>query len=174
MTPDATAELTPAQDFYDLESVLADDDRRLLAEIRSFMGEEVAPIINDYWSREEFPHRVWPRMAELGLGGMALDGPGCAGRRPLLDGFVAMEMAAVDCSVATGLGVHNHLAMGSIAHCGSEEQKGALAAAHGGLRRDRGVRSHGARRRLRRRSRAQDDGTPRQATPGSSTVRSAG
>jgi len=44
-----------------------------------------------------------------------------------------MEMATVDCSVATGLGVHNHLAMGSIAHCGSEEQKGALAAAHGGL-----------------------------------------
>ncbi len=32
-------------------------------------------------------------------------------------------MAAVDCSVATGLGVHNHLAMGSIFHCGSEEQK---------------------------------------------------
>jgi glutaryl-CoA dehydrogenase len=34
-----------------------------------------------------------------------------------------MELAAVDCSVATGLGVHNHLAMGSIHHCGSEEQK---------------------------------------------------
>jgi glutaryl-CoA dehydrogenase len=34
-------------------------------------------------------------------------------------------MASVDCSVATGLGVHNHLAMGSIHHCGSEEQKQA-------------------------------------------------
>jgi len=74
------------------------------------MHEDVAPIINDYWSREESPHQVWPRMAELGIGGTALEGYGCAGRRVLVDGFVAMEMAAVDCSVATGLGVHNHLA----------------------------------------------------------------
>jgi glutaryl-CoA dehydrogenase len=56
---------------------------------------------------------------------MALDGYGCANRGVLVDGFVAMEMAAVDCSVATGLGVHNHLAMGSIHQCGSEEQKQA-------------------------------------------------
>jgi glutaryl-CoA dehydrogenase len=54
---------------------------------------------------------------------VALDGYGCAGRGVVTDGFVAMELAAVDCSVATGLGVHNHLAMGSIYHCGSEEQK---------------------------------------------------
>src|SRR3954468_4347805 len=123
MTPDATAERTPAQDFYDLESVLADDDRRLLAEIRSFMREEVAPIINGYWSREEFPHQGGPRMAELGIGGTAFEGYGCPGRGVVVDGFVALELAAVDCSVATGLGVHNHLAMGSIYHCGSEEQK---------------------------------------------------
>jgi glutaryl-CoA dehydrogenase len=50
------------------------------------------------------------------MGGMALEGYGCASRGVLVDGFVAMEMAAVDCSVATGLGVHNHLAMGSIGH----------------------------------------------------------
>jgi glutaryl-CoA dehydrogenase len=110
-------------DFYDIEALLPDEDRALLADVREFMREDVAPIINDHWSREEFPHQVWGRMAELGIGGMAIDGYGCAGRGPLLDGFVAMEMAAVDCSIATGLGVHNHLAMGSIHHCGSEEQK---------------------------------------------------
>jgi glutaryl-CoA dehydrogenase len=110
-------------DFYDIEALLGTDDRALLAEVREFMSTEVAPIINDHWTREEFPHQVWPRMAEIGLGGMALDGYGCAGRGPLVDGFVAMEMAAVDCSVATGLGVHNHLAMGAIHLCGAEEQK---------------------------------------------------
>ena len=122
----STTELAANSDFYALESVLPDDDRRLLSDVRGFMREEVAPIINDFWSREEFPHDVvWPRVAELGLGGMALDGYGCAGRGVLVDGFVAMELAAVDCSVATGIGVHNHLAMGSIHHCGSEEQKEA-------------------------------------------------
>ena len=110
-------------DFYDIEALLPDADRALLADVREFMAGEVAPIINDYWSREEFPHQVWPRLAELGLGGLVLDGYGCPGRGPVLDGFVAMELASVDSSVATGLGVHSHLAMGSIHHCGSEEQK---------------------------------------------------
>jgi glutaryl-CoA dehydrogenase len=121
--PETADRLSPTQDFYAIEDVLGNRDRAFLAEVRSFMRDEVAPIINDYWSREEFPHQVFPRMAEIGMGGMALDGYGCAGRGALVDGFVAMELAAVDCSVATGLGVHNHLAMGSIHHCGSEEQK---------------------------------------------------
>jgi glutaryl-CoA dehydrogenase len=119
----ADTQLDFTRDFYDIESLLPDADRAFLADIRAFMAQEVAPIINDYWTREEFPHQVFSGMAELGMGGMALEGYGCAGRGPLLDGFAAMEMAAVDCSVATGLGVHNHLAMGSIHHCGSEEQK---------------------------------------------------
>src|SRR3979411_372917 len=119
----SNTDLPPTSDFYSLESTLLDRDRALVAEVRAFMREEVAPIINDYWSREEFPHQVFPRMAEIGMGGMALEGYGCANRGVLVDGFVAMEMASVDCSVATGLGVHNHLAMGSIHHCGSEEQK---------------------------------------------------
>jgi glutaryl-CoA dehydrogenase len=123
MTETSAAELATTSDFYDLEAVLPEADRALLREVRAFMRGEVAPIINDYWSREEFPHQVFPRMAEIGMGGMALEGYGCAARGALVDGFVAMEMAAVDCSVATGLGVHNHLAMGSIYYCGSEEQK---------------------------------------------------
>jgi glutaryl-CoA dehydrogenase len=121
----SVSELSATSDFYELESVLEERDRHLLGEIRGFMREEVAPVINDYWSREEFPHQVFPRMADLGIGGVALEGYGCAGRGAVVDGFVAMELAAVDCSVATGLGVHNHLAMGSIYHCGSEDQKQA-------------------------------------------------
>jgi glutaryl-CoA dehydrogenase len=148
-------------DFYDVEALLPDADRALLADVREFMAAEVAPIINDYWSREEFPHQVWPRMAELGIGGMALEGYGCAGRGPLLDGFVAMEMAAVDCSVATGLGVHNHLAMGSIAHCGSEEQKERWLPRMARFEAIGAVRAHRARRRLGRRPWAQDDGPAR-------------
>jgi glutaryl-CoA dehydrogenase len=41
----------------------------------------------------------------------------------LLEGFIAMEMARVDCSVSTFFGVQSGLAMGSIYYCGSEEQK---------------------------------------------------
>jgi hypothetical protein len=157
----STTELSATSDFYALESTLPDQDRALLAQVRGFMRDEVAPIINDYWSREGFPDQVFPRMAEIGMGGLALEGYGCANRGVLVDGFVAMEMASVDCSVATGLGVHNHLAMGSIHHCGSEEQKRAWLprmARPGGHRR---LRSDRARGRLRRRSRTADHGSPR-------------
>jgi hypothetical protein len=33
--------------------VLADRDRAFLKEVRTFMRNEVAPLINDYWSRED-------------------------------------------------------------------------------------------------------------------------
>ena len=121
----STAELNETSDFYALESVLDDGKRAFLAGLRGFLREEVGPIINDFWAREEFPHHLFERLRDLGLGGMALDGYGCADLGVVLDGFVAMELAAVDCSVATALGVHNHLAMGSIHACGSEEQKQA-------------------------------------------------
>ncbi|MEA2282520.1 MAG: glutaryl-CoA dehydrogenase, partial [Solirubrobacteraceae bacterium] len=59
----STSELLATSDFYALESVLSDDDRAFLSDVRTFMRTEVAPIINDFWSREEFPHDVvWPRV----------------------------------------------------------------------------------------------------------------
>jgi hypothetical protein len=45
------------------------------------------------------------------------------GASTLLDGMVAMELARTDPSIATFMGVHGGLAMGSIYLCGSEEQK---------------------------------------------------
>ena len=66
--PDTADRLSPTQDFYAIEDVLPERDRAFLAEVRAFMREEVAPIINDYWSREEFPHQVFPRMAQIGMG----------------------------------------------------------------------------------------------------------
>jgi glutaryl-CoA dehydrogenase len=41
----------------------------------------------------------------------------------LLNGFICMEMARIDCSIATFYGVHTGLSAGSIYLCGSEEQK---------------------------------------------------
>jgi glutaryl-CoA dehydrogenase len=104
--------LAPAGDFYDLELLLPDEDRRLLADLREFLRAEVAPIINDYWRREEFPHQIVPPLAELGVAGLSYEGFGCPGRGTLLDGMATMEVAAADSSIATFLGVHGHLAMG--------------------------------------------------------------
>jgi glutaryl-CoA dehydrogenase len=110
--------LTRMADFYAIESMLDPKDRELLGRVRSFMEDQVAPIINDYWMRAKFPFELLPGLRELGIVGLPYAGASAA-----LDGLVAMEVARVDCSIGTFLGVHGGLAMGSIDLCGSEEQR---------------------------------------------------
>jgi hypothetical protein len=110
-------------DFYSYEHLLTDDERQLLHAVRKFMKTDVAPVLLEHWSRATFPLEVVPGMRELGLAGLPYHGDGCGGRRYLLDGMIAMELARTDCSIATFNGVHGGLAMGSIYLCGSDEQR---------------------------------------------------
>jgi glutaryl-CoA dehydrogenase len=110
-------------DFYNILVTISEDDQALVRRVRAFMESEVAPIIDDYWMRDEFPHQLIPEIAQLGVGGISYHGYGCQGKNTVLEGMVAMEFAAVDSSLSTFLGVHTGLSMGSIYLCGSEEQK---------------------------------------------------
>jgi len=113
----------PVSDFLGFELLLDDDDRELLARVRTHMASVVEPVINEYWTRAQFPHDLLPGFAGLGIAGLQYDGAGCPGRSSLLDGMVAMELARTDPSIATFFGVHGGLAMGSVHLCGSQEQK---------------------------------------------------
>ena len=110
-------------DFYLLEQSLEPGGRQLLQQVREFMEKSVQPVINHYWTREEFPHDLVGGLHQLGIAGVGYSGYGCPGGGCLLDGMIAMELARVDSSIATYFGVHSGLAMGSIYLCGSEEQK---------------------------------------------------
>ncbi len=72
---------------------------------------------------DAFPFDLLPAVKELGVGGIGMHGYGCAGGSLALLGFVQMEVARIDPSFATFMGVHGGLAMGSIYIDGSEEQK---------------------------------------------------
>src|SRR5271163_3911855 len=110
-------------DFYSYEHLLTDEERGLLHAVRKFMTTDVAPVLLEHWSRATFPVEIVPGMRELGIAGLPYHGYGCGGRRYLLDGMIAMELARTDCSIATFNGVHGGLAMGSVYLCGSEEQR---------------------------------------------------
>ena len=110
-------------DFYGIVSTLSAEDQAIVQRVRAFMEAEVAPIINRYWIRAEFPFELIPKLAALDVVGIAYQGYGCAGKSTVLDGMLAVEMARIDPSIATFFGVHSGLAMGSIYLCGSEEQK---------------------------------------------------
>lgn len=130
MSPaDATVRKPPPRlpdadgDFYLFSRVLSAEDDRIRLAVRRFMEQEVQPVIGGYWERDEFPFELLPGLKALGIAGMGCEGYGCPGGSATLLGFVTMEMARVDASISTFVGVHSGLAMGSIYLCGSEEQK---------------------------------------------------
>jgi len=110
-------------DFYEFEALLDDDDRATLYRVRTFMDEQVQPIINEYWTRAQTPRHLIPEIAKLGIAGTPYSGYGCPGKSTLLDGMISMELSKGDPSISTFMGVHGGLAMGTIYLCGSEEQK---------------------------------------------------
>jgi glutaryl-CoA dehydrogenase len=114
---------TVTSDFYDLEALLDGQDRETLLRVRAFMDEQVEPVINEYWTRARFPRQLIPGIAELGIAGAQYSGYGCPGRSSLFDGMVSMELGRGDPSVATFMGVHGGLAMGTLQLCASDEQK---------------------------------------------------
>ena len=80
-------------DFYRIVNVLDERERALITRVRAFTEGVVAPIIEDYWGRDEFPFEIIPKMAEVGIGGVGYEGYSAAGGSWLLNGFVAMELA---------------------------------------------------------------------------------
>jgi glutaryl-CoA dehydrogenase len=110
-------------DFYRIRDLLNEKERAVAQRARDFMEREIAPIIEDYWARDEFPFEIIPKLPALGIAGVGYSGYGAAGGSWLLNGIVAMELARIDCSVATFWGVHTGLSAGSIYLCGDEEQK---------------------------------------------------
>ncbi|MDZ7704735.1 MAG: acyl-CoA dehydrogenase family protein [Trueperaceae bacterium] len=116
----------PDGDFYAIADTLSDEQRELQRRVRDFMETEVAPIINDYWSRDTFPQQLIAQFRDLDLVRHIYDERG--ERRPdasVTEGIITMEMARVDVSTATFFGVQSGLVMASVAVGGSDEQKRA-------------------------------------------------
>src|SRR6185295_16481079 len=112
----------PNSDFYDLKSTLSAEELGIVKQVREFLDTRVAPIIGKYWLEDAFPFELLPGLKELNIAGLGVEGYGGRGGSLALWGSVAMEFARVDPSLATFLGVHTGLSMGSIYLGGSEEQ----------------------------------------------------
>lgn len=110
-------------DFYRIADGLTDDERKVIGRVRGFLRTEAAPIVLDHWKRAEFPHQLVPGFAALDIAALPYEGLHGPAARRLLIGFVSLEIAHTDPSLNSFFGVHNGLAMGSVALCGSPEQR---------------------------------------------------
>jgi len=112
-------------DFYKIANVLDDRERAVINRVREFTEGVVAPVIEDYWARDEFPFEIIPKIADVGIGSIGYDGFGAAGGSWLLNGLVAMELARVDSSIATFWGVHTGLSAGSFTCAATKNRSNA-------------------------------------------------
>ncbi|MQA34279.1 acyl-CoA dehydrogenase [Modestobacter roseus] len=110
-------------DFFAFQSLLSDEEQKELLALREFLESEVKPRVNAAWAAAEFPMDLIPAFADADIVGRSYDWEGRPRASRLFTGFQAMELSRVDPSIATFLGVHNGLAMGSIMILGSEEQR---------------------------------------------------
>ena len=111
-------------DFYDIDSVLSEEERAVRDSVRRFVDERVLPIIGDAYVQGRFPKELIPAMGELGVFGANLpEEYGCAGLNNVQYGLIMQELERGDSGVRSFASVQGALAMYPIYAFGSEAQK---------------------------------------------------
>ena len=111
-------------DFYDVDSLLTDDERAVRDTIRRFVDDEVMPVIAEHYLEGRFPKQLVPRMGELGVFGANLPTEyGCAGLGNVAYGLIMQELERGDSAVRSFASVQGALVMYPLYAFGSEAQK---------------------------------------------------
>ncbi|MEO7455366.1 MAG: acyl-CoA dehydrogenase family protein, partial [Gemmatimonadaceae bacterium] len=111
-------------DFYNIDSVLSEDERAVRDSVRSFVDEKVMPVIGSAYVEGRFPKELIPEMGELGVFGANLpEEYGCAGLNNVQYGLIMQELERGDSGVRSFASVQGALAMYPIYAFGSDEQK---------------------------------------------------
>ena len=111
-------------DFFNIDSLLSEEERAVRASVRAFVDEHVLPIIGKCYVDGRFPREIIPTMAELGVLGANLpEEYGCAGLNNVAYGLIMQELERGDSGVRSFASVQGALAMYPIYAFGSEEQR---------------------------------------------------
>jgi glutaryl-CoA dehydrogenase len=111
-------------DFYDMDSLLSEEERAVRDTVRTWVDEQVMPIIGDAYIEGTFPEHLIPQMGELGFYGANLpERYGCAGLNNVSYGLIMQELERGDSGVRSFASVQGALVMYPIHEFGSDEQK---------------------------------------------------
>jgi len=113
-------------DFYDVESLLSEEERAVRDTVRRFVDDEVLPVIGEHYLAGTFPVHLIPTMGALGLYGANLpEEYGCAGLNNVAYGLIMQELERGDSGIRSFASVQGALVMYPIYAFGSEEQRRA-------------------------------------------------
>ncbi|RHZ96525.1 acyl-CoA dehydrogenase [Cereibacter sphaeroides] len=106
-----------------MDFALSEEQQAIFDMARAFGAEEIAPHARAWEGAGTIPRTLWPKVAELGLGGVYVSEEHGGSGLGRLDATLVFEALAMACpSVAAFLSIHNMCA-GMIDRYGSEELK---------------------------------------------------
>jgi glutaryl-CoA dehydrogenase len=111
-------------DFYAFDTLLSEEERAIRDTVRSWVDDNLMPIIGECYIEGRFPRQLIPQMAELGfLGANLPEEYGCAGLNNVAYGLIMQELERGDSGVRSFASVQGALVMYPIHAFGSEEQR---------------------------------------------------
>ncbi len=111
------------QDPLLIDTLLTEDERLLRDATRDFVRAELEPVVTEAARKGVFPMDLAPKMGEMGLFGIPLEGYGCLGLGYVSYGLVNFEVEYCDSAFRSFLSVQSSLVMHPIYTFGTEEQK---------------------------------------------------
>ena len=111
-------------DYYDMDSLLSEDERAVRDMVRDWVESEVIPIIGRHYIEHTFPTDLIPKMGELGfLGANLPEKYGCAELNSVAYGLIMQELERGDSGLRSFASVQGSLVMYPIYAFGNEEQR---------------------------------------------------
>jgi glutaryl-CoA dehydrogenase len=111
-------------DYFNVESLLAEDEIMVRNSVREFVDDRIIPIIEKHYREEKFPFHLVKELGKLGLFGITLPQKyGCAEMNNVSYGLVMQELERGDSGIRSFVSVQTSLVMYPIFTFGSEDQK---------------------------------------------------
>ncbi len=111
-------------DYYNIDELLSEDHLLARDAVRSWVKQEVSPIIEDFANRAECPTHLFKGLAEIGAYGPSLPAKyGCGGMDEIAYGIIMQELERGDSGIRSMASVQGSLVMYPIYKFGSEEQR---------------------------------------------------
>ena len=124
MATAAAASQFTGVDFLNLDTLLSEEERAVRDTVRTWVDENLIPVIGDAYIEGKFPKKLIPGMAELGLFGANLpEEYGCAGLNNVAYGLIMQELERGDSGIRSFASVQGALVMYPIYAFGSDAQK---------------------------------------------------
>jgi len=111
-------------DYFNIKSLLTDEETLVQQSVREFVDDNVLPIIEEHYMKGTFPLELIPQLGELGVFGITLpEKYGCANMNNVAYGLVMQELERGDSGLRSFASVQSSLVMYPIYTFGSETQK---------------------------------------------------